>query len=86
MPRSTRPPLPSSGIRREIRRLLNVGGSQGETRAWIDELLAALALDDGVVHLHRRWGTTPTAIQSFGEEVAPAPREIVARRARRPRS
>ncbi|MFI2103506.1 LLM class flavin-dependent oxidoreductase [Isoptericola sp. NPDC019693] len=70
----------------EIRRLLNVQGAvtaqpqgflQGPVEQWVDEL-AALALEDGI-------GTVilaaddPTLIQVYGQEVAPAVRELVAR-------
>ncbi|MFE5308718.1 LLM class flavin-dependent oxidoreductase [Isoptericola sp. NPDC056605] len=70
----------------EIRRLLNVQGAvtaqsqgflQGPVEQWVDEL-ATLALEDGI-------GTVilaaddPTLIQVYGQEVAPAVRELVAR-------
>ncbi|AEG45658.1 LLM class flavin-dependent oxidoreductase [Isoptericola variabilis] len=70
----------------EVRRLLNVGGAvlpsrqgflQGPVEQWVDEL-TALAIEDGV-------GTfvlasdEPRLIEVFGEEIAPAVREQVAR-------
>ncbi|GAA5034059.1 LLM class flavin-dependent oxidoreductase [Microbacterium fluvii] len=62
---------------REIRRLLNVGPVQD---GWVEQL-AQLALDDGI-------GTfivatdDPQLLQRFGEEIAPAVREQVARERR----
>lgn len=65
---------------REIRRLLNVGAIEGGS--WADRL-AVMAIEDGI-------GTfilaadDPRALQAFGQEVAPAVRELVrAERARR---
>lgn len=61
---------------REIRRLLNVGQLAADPREFA-ERLAQLALDDGI-------GTfilasdDPGGLQRFGEEVAPAVRELVA--------
>jgi len=61
---------------RDIRRLLNVTPPRGGTDAWV-ERLTELALDYGI-------GTfilaadDPTTIQVFGQEVAPAVRELVA--------
>lgn len=61
----------------EIRRLLNVGGPRSDMNGWIDHLVQ-LALDDGM-------GTfifatdDARALQVFGQEVAPAVREQVAR-------
>ena len=60
----------------EIRRLLNIGGPSGDVRGWIEQL-AQLTLDDGI-------GTfilaadDPGSVQAFGEEIAPAVRELVA--------
>lgn len=62
---------------REIRRLLNVGQLAADPREFA-ERLARLALDDGI-------GTfilaadDPRLLQTYGEDVAPAVREIVAR-------
>jgi alkanesulfonate monooxygenase SsuD/methylene tetrahydromethanopterin reductase-like flavin-dependent oxidoreductase (luciferase family) len=62
---------------REIRRLLNIGQLAADPREFA-ERLARLALDDGI-------GTfiiaadDPRLLQVFGEEVAPATRELVAR-------
>ncbi|WP_332460676.1 LLM class flavin-dependent oxidoreductase [Ornithinimicrobium faecis] len=60
---------------RDIRRLLNISPPRGGTDAWV-ERLAELALGHGI-------GTfilavdDPDAIQVFGQEVAPAVRELV---------
>ena len=71
---------------REIRRLLNVGGSfaaprrgflEGPPEQWVEELLG-LALEHGFSTFILS-GDDPRAIQAFGEEVAPALREAVAR-------
>jgi len=62
---------------REIRRLLNVGGPDGDTRAWIEQL-ARYAVEDGI-STFIAMGDDPRVIQVFGQEVAPAVREIVAR-------
>jgi alkanesulfonate monooxygenase SsuD/methylene tetrahydromethanopterin reductase-like flavin-dependent oxidoreductase (luciferase family)/FAD/FMN-containing dehydrogenase len=62
---------------REIRRLLNVGAPTGDVRQWIDEL-ARLALEDGV-GTFIAMGDDPRMLQVFGQEVAPAVRELVAR-------
>ncbi len=62
---------------REIRRLLNVGNPPGDPRAWAEQL-ARLAIDDGI-GTFIAMGDDPRLIQIFGEEVAPAVREIVAR-------
>ncbi len=62
---------------REIRRLLNVGNPPGDARAWAEQL-ARLAIDDGI-GTFIAMGDDPRLIQIFGEEVAPAVREIVAR-------
>ncbi len=62
---------------REIRRLLNIGQLAADPREFA-ERLARLALDDGI-------GTfiiaadDPRLLQIFGDEVAPATRELVAR-------
>lgn len=61
---------------REIRRLLNVGRLSADPRAFAEQL-ARLAIDDGI-------GTfilatdDPNGLRSFGEEVAPAVRDLVA--------
>ncbi|GIH65225.1 LLM class flavin-dependent oxidoreductase [Microbispora siamensis] len=70
----------------QVRRLLNIGGAvtearqgflQGPVEQWVEEL-TALALEDGI-------GTfvlgsdDPRLIQVYGEEIAPAVREAVAR-------
>lgn len=61
----------------EVRRLLNIGPHQGSVEQWVEEL-SGLALRDGI-------GTfilaadDPRLIQVFGEQVAPAVREAVAR-------
>jgi alkanesulfonate monooxygenase SsuD/methylene tetrahydromethanopterin reductase-like flavin-dependent oxidoreductase (luciferase family) len=62
---------------REIRRLLNVGGSSGDARAWAEQL-SGFAIEDGV-STFIAMGDDPSLIQLFGEEVAPAVRELVAR-------
>ena len=62
---------------REIRRLLNVGGGTPEPRAWADQL-ATLALEDGIGTFIAT-GDDPRVLQTFGEEVAPLVRELVAR-------
>lgn len=62
---------------REIRRLLNVGQLAADPRAFAEQL-ARLALEDGI-------GTfilaadDPRLLQTYGEDVAPAVRELVAR-------
>lgn len=62
---------------REIRRLLNVGGPQGDVTAWVEQL-ASLAIDDGISTFIAT-GDDARILQVFGEEVTPAVREIVAR-------
>jgi alkanesulfonate monooxygenase SsuD/methylene tetrahydromethanopterin reductase-like flavin-dependent oxidoreductase (luciferase family)/FAD/FMN-containing dehydrogenase len=62
---------------REVRRLLNVGPTAKDPRAWAEEL-AGYALADGV-STFIAMGDDPRAIQQFGQEVAPAVRELVAR-------
>ncbi|WP_125130242.1 LLM class flavin-dependent oxidoreductase [Microbacterium sp. 10M-3C3] len=62
---------------RAIRRLLNVGASPKEARAWAEEL-AGYTLADGV-STFIAMADDPRAIQRFGTEVAPAVRELVAR-------
>ncbi len=71
---------------REIRRLLNIGGAfgdsgagflQGSPEEWVEGLLA-LVLEHGFSTFLLA-GDDPRAIQTFGEEVAPALREAVAR-------
>ena len=61
----------------EIRRLLNVGAAPGDARQWAEEL-ARYALEDGVGSFIVM-GDDPGVLQLFGEEVAPAVREIVTR-------
>lgn len=70
----------------EIRRLLNIGGAilpsrqgllQGPADQWIEEL-TQLALDDGVSTFILA-GDDPATLQAFGQEIAPAVREAVAR-------
>ncbi|GAA3658725.1 LLM class flavin-dependent oxidoreductase [Microbacterium marinilacus] len=70
----------------EIRRLLNIGGAiqqrrqgqlQGPVTQWIEEL-TQLALEDGVSTFTLA-GDDPDTLQAFGEEIAPAVREAVAR-------
>lgn len=62
---------------REIRRLLNVGQLAADPREFA-ERLARLALDEGVGTFILA-GDDPRLLQTFGEEVAPAVRELVAR-------
>ncbi len=61
---------------REIRRLLNVGQLAADPREFA-ERLAALAIEDGVGTFILA-GDDPRLLQTFGREVAPAVREIVA--------
>ncbi|MGO2747296.1 LLM class flavin-dependent oxidoreductase [Microbacterium sp.] len=61
---------------REIRRLLNIG-PQGEVAAWVEQL-STLAIDDGISTFILA-GDDARLLQVFGEEVAPAVREVVAR-------
>ncbi|QAY59931.1 LLM class flavin-dependent oxidoreductase [Microbacterium protaetiae] len=61
----------------EIRRLLNIGGPQGDTAGWIEQL-GRLSLDDGIGTFILATDAAGT-IQAFGEEIAPAVREFVAR-------
>jgi FAD/FMN-containing dehydrogenase len=60
----------------EITRLLNIG-PQGDTGRWIEELVR-FALDDGISTFIVA-SDDPTTLQTFGEDVAPAVREAVAR-------
>ncbi|WP_194409744.1 LLM class flavin-dependent oxidoreductase [Microbacterium cremeum] len=62
---------------REIRRLLNVGQLAADPNEFA-ERLARLALDDGIGTFILA-GDDPRLLQTFGEEVAPAVRELVAR-------
>lgn len=62
---------------REIRRLLNVGRLAADPREFA-ERLARLALEDGIGTFILA-GDDPRLLQEFGEEVAPATRELVAR-------
>ena len=65
---------------RDIRRLLNVGAMEGGS--WADRL-AVMAIDDGISTFILA-ADDPRALQAFGQEVAPAVRELVrAERARR---
>ncbi|MEY9214536.1 LLM class flavin-dependent oxidoreductase [Thermobifida halotolerans] len=75
-----------------IRRLLNINGVfarsnngflNGPVEQWVEEL-AELALDDGV-SVFVLGADHPETIQRFGEEVAPAVRELVAAERSRPR-
>ncbi|HEY9307150.1 MAG TPA: LLM class flavin-dependent oxidoreductase [Microbacterium sp.] len=61
---------------REIRRLLNVGQLAADPREFA-ERLARLALDDGIGTFILA-GDDPNLLQRFGEDVAPAVRELVA--------
>ncbi|MER7798434.1 LLM class flavin-dependent oxidoreductase [Microbacterium sp. NPDC096154] len=63
----------------EIRRLLNIAPG-GDRDRWTDEL-TRFALDDGVSAFILA-SDDPAALQSFGEEIAPAVREAVARERR----
>lgn len=62
---------------REIRRLLNVGQLAADPVEFA-ERLARLALEDGIGTFILA-GDDPRLLQSFGQEVAPAVRELVAR-------
>ena len=62
---------------REIRRLLNVGRLAADPREFA-ERLTRLALEDGIGTFILA-GDDPRLLQEFGEEVAPAVREAVAR-------
>ncbi len=65
---------------RDIRRLLNVGAMEGGS--WADRL-AVMAIEDGISTFILA-ADDPRALQAFGQEVAPAVRELVrAERARR---
>lgn len=59
----------------EVRRLLNIGAPADDTGAWV-ELLIRYALEDGI-GTFIVMGDDPRVIQRFGEEVAPAVREVV---------
>ncbi|NLG22966.1 MAG: LLM class flavin-dependent oxidoreductase [Actinomycetales bacterium] len=61
---------------RDIRRLLNITPPRGGTDAWVDRL-TELALDYGVDTFILA-ADDPDGIQVFGQEVAPAVRELVA--------
>jgi alkanesulfonate monooxygenase SsuD/methylene tetrahydromethanopterin reductase-like flavin-dependent oxidoreductase (luciferase family)/FAD/FMN-containing dehydrogenase len=70
----------------EVRRLINLGGAvlptnqgflQGPVEQWVDQL-AGMALDDGIGTFILA-GDDPRTIRVFGEEIAPAVRELVAR-------
>ncbi len=62
---------------REIRRLLNVGRLSADPHDFA-ERLAQLALEDGIGTFILA-GDDPQLLQEFGEEVAPAVRDLVAR-------
>ncbi|WP_349428888.1 LLM class flavin-dependent oxidoreductase [Microbacterium sp. LWS13-1.2] len=62
---------------RAIRRLLNIGPSPKDSRAWAEEL-AGYALADGV-SAFIAMADDPRSLQRFGAEVAPAVRELVER-------
>lgn len=62
---------------REIRRLLNVGRLAADPREFA-ERLARLAVEDGIGTFILA-GDDPRLLQEFGQEVAPAVRELVAR-------
>jgi alkanesulfonate monooxygenase SsuD/methylene tetrahydromethanopterin reductase-like flavin-dependent oxidoreductase (luciferase family)/FAD/FMN-containing dehydrogenase len=62
---------------REIRRLLNVGQLAADPAEFADRL-AQLALEDGIGTFILA-GDDPRLLQAFGQEVAPAVRELVAR-------
>lgn len=62
---------------REIRRLLNVGQLAADSREFA-ERLAQLALEDGIGTFILA-GDDPRLLQTFGQDVAPAVRELVAR-------
>jgi hemerythrin-like domain-containing protein len=70
---------------RSVRRLLNIGGQftasssgllTGPPSRWVEDLVG-LALDHGISGFLLT-GDDPSAIQRFGQEVAPAVRELVA--------
>ncbi|NJC68577.1 LLM class flavin-dependent oxidoreductase [Planosporangium thailandense] len=76
---------------RSVRRLLNIAGEftasgsgllTGPPSQWVEEL-AGLALDHGISGF-LLMGDDPLAIQRFGQEVAPAVRELVAAERRDP--
>lgn len=60
-----------------IRRLLNIGPHAGPPRQWAEQL-AALTLEHGVSG-YIVTSDDPATIRTFGQEVAPAVRELVAR-------
>jgi alkanesulfonate monooxygenase SsuD/methylene tetrahydromethanopterin reductase-like flavin-dependent oxidoreductase (luciferase family)/FAD/FMN-containing dehydrogenase len=60
---------------RDVRRLLNVGPS-ADVQGWVEQL-ATLALEDGV-STFITMADDPRIIQLFGQDVAPAVREMVA--------
>ncbi|GAA1919819.1 hypothetical protein GCM10009775_10530 [Microbacterium aoyamense] len=62
---------------REIRRLLNIGVLSSDPAEFV-ERLARLALDDGIGTFILA-GDDPGLLHTFGEDIAPAVREIVAR-------
>jgi len=60
---------------REVRRLLNIGGGPSGAQPWQEEL-AQLAIEDGV-STFIAVGDDPQVLARFGQEVAPAVRELV---------
>src|SRR5699024_3903007 len=70
---------------RQVRRLLNIGGQLtdraseqlfvGPAEQWVDQL-ATLVLEHGISAFILA-GDDPTAIATFGQEIAPAVRELV---------
>lgn len=61
---------------REIRRMLNIGGGPSSNRPWAEEL-AQMTFDDGI-STFIVMGDDPNLLAHFGQEVAPAVRELVA--------
>ncbi|MET0811837.1 MAG: LLM class flavin-dependent oxidoreductase, partial [Microbacterium sp.] len=62
---------------REIRRLLNIGVLSSDPAEFVERLVR-LALDDGIGTFILA-GDDPGLLQAFGEDIAPAVRELVAR-------
>ncbi|WP_439591333.1 LLM class flavin-dependent oxidoreductase [Microbacterium sp.] len=62
---------------REIRRLLNIGVLSSDPAEFVEHLVR-LALDDGIGTFILA-GDDPGLLQTFGEDIAPAVREVVAR-------
>jgi chromosome segregation and condensation protein ScpB len=59
-----------------IRRLANIGGHSGPAEQWAEQL-AALTLEHGFTG-YIAMADDPATIARFGQEVAPAVRELVA--------